>query len=99
MQTWNQKYITKHQWFVQMGTVILDTYKTAVTEMETQILNTWIMRPSLLPVLEMLFFCSKEGVSQYFCPYSVCTSHWCLVMSFWLKVWIFKVTPKVYYWD
>ncbi len=32
------------------------------------------------------FFCSKEGVSQYFCLYSVCTSHWCLVMSFWLKV-------------
>ncbi len=26
----------------------------------------------------------KKGVSQYFCPYNECTSHWCLVMSFWL---------------
>ncbi len=32
-------------------------------------------------------FSSKEG-DQYFCPYNECTSHWCLVMNFWLKVCI-----------
>ncbi len=36
--------------------------------------------------LEVHFSVLKKGVSQYFCLYSVCTSHWCLVMSFWLKV-------------
>ncbi len=39
-------------------------------------------------VLEVPFSVLKMGVSQYFCPCSVCTSHWCLVMSFWLKVCI-----------
>ncbi len=33
--------------------------------------------------LEVHFSVLKKGVSQYFCLYSVCTSHWCLVMSFW----------------
>ncbi len=41
------------------------------------------------------FFCSKEGSVQYFCLYSVCTSHWCLVMSFWLKVCIYSHTRGV----
>ncbi len=36
--------------------------------------------------LEVHFSVLKNGVSQYFCLYSVCTSHWCLVMSFWLNV-------------
>ncbi len=31
----------------------------------------------------------------YFCLYSVCTSHWCLVMSFWLKVCIYSHTRGV----
>ncbi len=32
---WNvQKLITKHQWLVHMGSVILDTYKTVETEMK-----------------------------------------------------------------
>ncbi len=39
-------------------------------------------------VLEVPFSVLKMGVSQYFCPCSVCTSHWCLEMSFWLKVCI-----------
>ncbi len=29
------------------------------------------------------------------CLYSVCTSHWCLVMSFWLKVCIYSHTRGV----
>ncbi len=50
---------------------------------EIQFLNTWIMFPSLLPqILEVHFSVLKKGC-QYFCLYSVCTSHWCLVMSFW----------------
>ncbi len=40
--------------------------------------------------LEVHFSVLKKGVSQYFCLYSVCTSHWCLVMSFWLKVCIYS---------
>ncbi len=32
--------------------------------------------------LEVHFSVLKKGVSQYFCLYSVCTSHWCLVVSF-----------------
>ncbi len=89
MQTLSQKLITKHQWLVHMGTVILDTSKTVATEMEIQFWNTLIMFPSLL------FSVLKKGVSQYFCLYSVCTSHWCLVMSFWLKVCIYSHTRGV----
>ncbi len=36
------------------------------------------------------FFSSKGGCPQYSCPYNECTSHWCLVMNFWLKVCILK---------
>ncbi len=32
--------------------------------------------------LEVHFSVLKKGVSQYFCLYSVCTSHWCLVNTF-----------------
>ncbi len=45
--------------------------------------------------LEVHFSVLKKGVSQYFCLYSVCTSHWCLVMSFWLKVCIYSHTRGV----
>ncbi len=45
--------------------------------------------------LEVHFSGLKKGVSQYFCLYSVCTSHWCLVMSFWLKVCIYSHTRGV----
>ncbi len=40
------------------------------------------MFPSLLPQLGSAFISSKEGVSQYFCPYNECTSHWCLADTF-----------------
>ncbi len=30
----------------------------------------------------MPFSLIKKGVSQYFCPYNKCKSHWCLVMTF-----------------
>ncbi len=101
MQTLSQKLITKHQWLVHMGTVILDTSKTVATEMEIQFLNTWIiMFMNYVPIvvatdLEVHFSVLKKGVSQYFCLYSVCTSHWCLVMSFWLKVCIYSHTRGV----
>ncbi len=45
--------------------------------------------------LEVHFSVLKKGVSQYFCLYGVCTSHWCLVMSFWLKVCIYSHTRGV----
>ncbi len=45
--------------------------------------------------LEVHFSVLKKGVSQYLCVYSVCTSHWCLVMSFCLKVCIYSHTRGV----
>ncbi len=39
-------------------------------------------------VLEVPFSVLMKGVSQHFCPYNECTSHWCLVMGFCLKVCI-----------
>ncbi len=45
--------------------------------------------------LEVHFSDLKKGVSQYFCLYSVCTIHWCLVMCFWLKVCIYSHTRGV----
>ncbi len=95
MQTLSQKLITKHQWLVHMGSVILDTSKTVATEMEIQFLNTWIVPIVVFTDLEVHFSVLKKGVSQYFCLYSVCTSHWCLVMSFWLKVCIYSHTRGV----
>ncbi len=56
MQTLSQKLITKHQWLVHMGSVILDTYKSVATEMEIQFLNTQIMFPSLLPQIWKCIF-------------------------------------------
>ncbi len=88
----SQKLITKHQWLVHMGSVILDTSKTVATEIEIQFLNTWICSIVVATDLEVHFSVLKKGVSQYFCLYSVCTSHWCLVMSFWLKVCIYSHT-------
>ncbi len=52
----SQKLITKHQWLVHMGTVILDTSKIVATEMEIKMLNTWIMFPSLLPQIWKCIF-------------------------------------------
>ncbi len=61
-----------------MGTVILDTSKTAATEMKIFFFNSWIVFPSTT-VLEVPSVLMK-GVSRYLCPHSVWTSHWCLVM-------------------
>ncbi len=36
------------------------------------------MFSSLLPQFGSAFSLLKKGVSQYFCPYNECTSHWCL---------------------
>ncbi len=94
MQTLSQKFITKHQWLVHMGSVILDTSKTVATEIEIQFLNTLCFH-LCCHSFGSAFLCSKYGVSQYFCPYSVCTSQWCLVMSFWLKVCIYSHTRGV----
>ncbi len=82
-------------WLVHMDTFILDTSKTVATEIEMQFLNTWTMFSSCATFLEVSFSVLKKGVSQYFCLYSVCTSHWCLVMSFWLKVCIYSHTRGV----
>ncbi len=62
--------------------------------------NTIFKHMNYVPIvvatdLEVHFSVLKKGVSQYFCLYSVCTSHWCLVMSFWLKVCIYSHTRGV----
>ncbi len=41
--------------------------------------------------LEVPFSLLKKGVSQYFCPYNECTSHWCLGIRLWLKVCIMQI--------
>ncbi len=65
-----------------MGSVILDTSKTVATEMEIQFFKYMNYVPIVVATdLEVHFSVLKKGVSQYFCLYSVCTSHWCLVMS------------------
>ncbi len=92
MQTLSQKLITKHQWLVHMGTVILDTSKTVATEIFKYMNYVPIV---VATDLEVHFSVLKKGVFQYFCPYIVCTSHWCLVKSFWLKVCIYSHTRGV----
>ncbi len=62
--------------------------------------NTFFKYMNYVPIvvatdLEVHFSVLKKGVSQYICLYSVCTSHWCLVMSFWLKVCIYSHTRGV----
>ncbi len=53
------------------------------------------MFPSLMPQFGSAFFSSKEGGVQLLCPYIECTSHWCLVLSFWLKACIESHTRGV----
>ncbi len=69
MQTLSQKLITKHQWLVHMGTIILDTSKT---EMEIQFFK-YMNYVSIFVAtdLEVPLSVLKKGVSQYFCLYSV----------------------------
>ncbi len=95
MQTLSQKLFTKHQWLVHMGSVILDTSKTVATEMEYNFKYMNYVPIVVATDLEVNFSVLKKGVSQYFYLYSVCTSHWCLVMSFWLKVCIYSHTRGV----
>ncbi len=94
MQTLSQKLITKHQWLVHTlyGQKYWDnpsfrtekgTSKTVATKMETQLMHLKISI-SVATVLE---------VSKMTVP--ICTSHWCLVMSFWLKVCIYSHTRGV----
>ncbi len=63
MQTLSQKLITKHQWLVHMGSVILDTYKTV-----EQRWNTIFKYMNYVPIvvatdLEVHFSVLKNGVS------------------------------------
>ncbi len=67
-------------------------FKTAATEVDIQFLSTLI---SLLPQFGSAFSLLKKGMFQYFCPYKECTSHWCLVIHFWLKVCIKSHTRGV----
>ncbi len=62
--------------------------------------NTIIKYMNYVPIvvatdLEVHFSVLKKGVVPILCLYSVCTSHWCLVMSFWLKVCIYSHTRGV----
>ncbi len=50
--------------------------------------------------LEVHFSVLKKGVSQYFCLYSVCTSHWCLVKlstNIEFTLFIFLFLPELNY--
>ncbi len=72
MQTLSQKLITKQQWLVHMGSVILDTSKTVATEMGNTIFKYMNYVPIVVATdLEVHFSVLKTGVSQYFWQYSV----------------------------
>ncbi len=86
---------THHQTLVHMGSVILDTSKTVARDGNTIFKYTNYVPIVVTTDLEVCVSVLKKGVSQYFCLYSVCTSHWCLVMSFWLKVCIYSHTRGV----
>ncbi len=63
MHTLSQKLITKHQWLVHMGSVILDTYKTVATEMEIQFFKYMNYVPIVVATdLEVHFSVLKKGV-------------------------------------
>ncbi len=93
----SHKSITKHQWLAHMGTV------TAISKLLQQRWKYHFYVHELCfhlccHSLEVLFSLLKKGVSQYFCPYKECTSHWCLVRMF-VSRSAFKVTPEVFSWD
>ncbi len=45
--------------------------------------NSFEVYKRTAPMFGSAFFSLlKKGVSQYFCPYNECTSHWCLVMNY-----------------
>ncbi len=52
-------------------------FKTVVTEVEI-ILFKYMNYVSIFVAIvsEVPFSLLKKGVSQYFCPYNECTSHW-----------------------
>ncbi len=63
MQTLSQKLITKHQWLVHMGSVILDTSKTVATEMEIKKFKYMNYVPIVVATdLEVHFSVLKKGV-------------------------------------
>ncbi len=81
-----------------MGTFILDTSKTVATEIDGNTIFKDMHYVSIFAatVLEVPFSVLKKGCPNTFVHiYSVSTSHWCLVMSFWLKVCIYSHTRGV----
>ncbi len=95
MQTLSQKLITKHQWLVHtlyrqkywdtpFFRTEKDTSKSVATTMKTVHVFKNCISISVATVLE---------ASKLTEP--ICTSHWCLVMSFWLKVCIYSHTRGV----
>ncbi len=91
-----EKVINWHQWLVHMGSVIFRHFQNCCNRDGNTIFKYMNYVPIVVATdLEVHFSVLKKGVSQYFCLYSVCTSHWCLVMSFWLKVCIYSHTRGV----
>ncbi len=74
-------YIGQKYWHPPFFRREKGTSKTVATKMDFKCICFHLCSHSF----GSAFFSSKEGGCQYFCPYSVCTSHWCLVMSFWLS--------------
>ncbi len=65
-----------------MGTVI--SYTSKLLQQRCKIcLSTLIY---LLPQFGRAFSLLKKGVLQYFSPYNECTSHWCLVIHFHVRI-------------
>ncbi len=92
MQTLSQKLITKHQWLVH--TLYRQKYwDTPFFRTEKCTSNLWQQRWECIHVFKNCISISVATVLEVSkMTEPICTSHWCLVMSFCLKVCIYSHT-------
>ncbi len=90
IEHWWMQLLQRGQMFVsvEMNSSHFIHFKTVATEVEIHFLSTLFI---CCHSLEVPFSLLKNGVSQYFCPYNECTSHWCLGIRLWLTVCIMQI--------
>ncbi len=96
MKTLSQKLITKHQWLVHTlyGQKYCDTPFFRTETMHFQ--NCGNKDENIVHVFKNCISISVATVLEVSkMTEPICTSHWCLVMSFWLKVCIYSHTRGV----
>ncbi len=95
MQTLSQKLITKHQWLVHIlyrqkywDTPFFRTEKCTSKSVATKMKTVHVFKNCISISVATVWEVSKMTEP-------ICTSHWCLVMSFCLKVCIYSHTRGV----